>query len=191
MRVLNWLHGWLGRLIGDRPGEVSLDDSRETGGKAATSDVVSFAHQDTIVEVDEDLFDRCKTQWQFGDWEGLTKLSELAIQNHPDRAKLALLAAAGHQQIGTMQDTHDWLRRAHAWGCKPRLIKQILISGTHNTLARAAALVGDEKRSLEHFEASAETGSRYTSGLVTRVRIESQLTQLGLSGTPMPPRFSR
>lgn len=191
MGFLKWLHSWLGRQIGGRPTEVTPDDSRETVGKGTTADIVSLAHQDTIVEVDEDLLDRCKTQWQFGDWESLTKLSEPSIQNHPDRAKLALLAAAGHQQVGTMQDTHDWVRRAYTWGCKPKLIKQVLISGTHNTLARAAALVGDEKRSLAHFEASADTGSRYTSRLVTRVRVESQLTQLGLSGTPIPPRFSR
>jgi hypothetical protein len=48
----------------------------------------------------ETLLDSAKAQWQDGNWEGLARMERGGLQSHPDRAKLALLAAAGHQQQG-------------------------------------------------------------------------------------------
>ena len=44
------------------------------------------------------LLDRAREQWQHGDWESLVDIAEIDLGHHPDRAKLALLAAAGYQQ---------------------------------------------------------------------------------------------
>ena len=49
---------------------------------------------------DSQLLDKAHTQWQFGDWAGLVALQRDSIETHPERAKLALLVAAGHQQVG-------------------------------------------------------------------------------------------
>ncbi len=80
---------------------------------------------------DEYLLDRARTQWQFGDWESLMGIEHDAIENHPDRAKLAILVAAGHMQQGDIQVAHQFVRLAQDWGCSKKLVSQILISGVH------------------------------------------------------------
>jgi hypothetical protein len=134
-----------------------------------------------LVPYDEHLLDRSRTQWQFGDWARLCALTRDDLQHHPDRAKLALLAAAGHQQIGDMSEAKSWVRLAADWGCKQRLIHQILIAGAQNTLARAAALAGQDQKALALFDAAVETGSPSADRLIKRARAAHQFEQLGLS----------
>ena len=38
---------------------------------------------------DENLLERARTQWQFGDWNSFAQLDRDTLQHHPDRAKLA------------------------------------------------------------------------------------------------------
>jgi hypothetical protein len=139
-----------------------------------------------LVPYDESLLDRSRTQWQFGDWESLCALTRNELQHHPDRAKLALLTAAGYQQIGDMTETKAWVRLAGEWGCNQKLINQILIAGAQNTLARAAALAGQDKKALELFEAAIDTGSPNSDRLIKRARAAHQFEQLGL---PAPHRL--
>ncbi len=73
------------------------------------------------------LLERSSTQWQFGDWDSLAKLERDTLQHLPDRAKLALLAAAGHLQLGNDQAAFQCTRMAQDWGCSKKLISQILI----------------------------------------------------------------
>ena len=82
-----------------------------------------------LVPYDENLLERSRTQWQFGDWQSLALLQRETLQHHPERAKLALLAAAGHQQLGNMPAAHQFTRLAQDWGCSKKLISQILIAG--------------------------------------------------------------
>ena len=57
---------------------------------------------DTLSTCSTSLLENAQRQWQFGDWLNLQQLDSEAI-NHPDRAKIILLAAAGHLQAGDMQ----------------------------------------------------------------------------------------
>jgi Flp pilus assembly protein TadD len=135
-----------------------------------------------VVPYDENLLERSRTQWQFGDWESLTKLERDTLQHHPDRAKLALLAAAGHLQQGDSQAARQFTRLAQDWGCSKKLISQILISGVHNSLGRAAAVNGQAQRALQHFQSAIQAGAANSEvRLLTEARVSQQLTQLGLS----------
>ncbi len=111
------------------------------------------------VAYDEKLLERARTQWQFGDWKSLAALSREILQHHPDRAKLALLAAAGHQQLGDMIVARQFTRLAQDWGASKKLISQVLIAGVHNTLGRASTFRGDKPRALKHFEYSVSTAN--------------------------------
>lgn len=134
-----------------------------------------------LVPYDESLLERSRTQWQFGDWKTLTQLQRETLQHHPDRAKLALLAAAGHQQLGDMQVTRQFVRLAQEWGCNKKLVSQILIAGVHNTLGRAAVIHGRQQKALQHFEKAVKiaipTGDWR---LLSQARVREELTQLGL-----------
>jgi hypothetical protein len=112
-----------------------------------------------VVPYDENLLERARTQWQFGDWESLAKLDRETLQHHPDRAKLALLAAAGQFQQGDARLGRTFVRLAQDWGCSRKLISQIIIAGTHNSLGRAAALLGQEARALAHFNDAIAIGT--------------------------------
>lgn len=133
------------------------------------------------VPYDENLLERARTQWQFGDWASLMKLERDTLQHHPDRAKLALLAAAGHMQQGDTQIARQFTRLAKDWGCSKKLISQILIAGVHNSLGRAAAANGEGQRAFQHFECAIASG--VPAGeirLLTQARQGEQLAQLGL-----------
>jgi len=93
-----------------------------------------------LVPYDENLLERARTQWQFGDWESLANLNRDTLQHHPDRAKLALLAAAGQLQAGNANEARQLIRQAKDWGISKRHLSQILIAGVYNSIGRAAAI---------------------------------------------------
>ena len=147
----------------------------------ATVTAVQF-EEARLVPYDENLLERSRTQWQFGDWESLAQLSRDTLQHHPDRAKLALLAASGLLQQGEADRARQFVRLAQDWGCNKKLVSQILVAGVHNTLARAAAVGGQEQRALGHFTSAITTGMPGSdSALISTARAAHQVQQLGFS----------
>jgi hypothetical protein len=132
-----------------------------------------------LVPFDENLLERSRTQWQFGDWASLASLDRDTLQYHPDRAKLALLAASGNQCLGNAAEARQYTRLAIDWGCSKKLVTQILISGVHNTLGRVSALGNQSQRATRHFESAIAIGS---SGgdirLLAQARIDHQVKQV-------------
>lgn len=133
------------------------------------------------VAYDENLLERARTQWQFGDWNSLAQLDRDTLQHHPDRAKLALLAAAGRLQSDHNDEARLYLRLAQDWGISKKLISQILIAGVHNSLGRAASISGQQQRALEHFDKAILIGAPGSDRrLIAQARINEQHNQLGL-----------
>lgn len=152
-------------------------DANQLGGSAETQT------EQFIVPYDENLLERARTQWQFGDWRSLAALEREMLQHHPDRAKLALLAAAGCLQTDQLNQARQYLRLALDWGCSHRLISQILAAGVHNSLGRAAALAGQQARALKHFECSIVVGTPGSdANLLSQARATEQVRQLSLPG---------
>jgi hypothetical protein len=129
----------------------------------------------------ERLLERAYTQWQFGDWHSLIKLTEEDLQNHPERAKLSLLISIGHHQLGNLVEASQFIRLAQGWGCDPQLIAQHLMSGTYNSLACAAALLGQEESTQKYFEEVWVTASPDVDPLIQQARKLHQLNQIGLA----------
>lgn len=134
------------------------------------------------VPYDENLLERARTQWQFGDWEILAKLDRDTLQHHPDRAKLALLAAAGNLQKNDPIAAKQFARLAVDWGCPRGLASRVLISGVYNTLGRAAAIGQQPARSFKNFERAISVGAPASdSRLLIQARMREQFQQLGLN----------
>jgi hypothetical protein len=109
----------------------------------------------------------------------LARLARDEIQHHPDRAKLALLAAAGRSQLGDSVGARHFLRLAKDWGCNPRLLGQIMVAGVHNSVARAAVATGQAQRALGHFESAIRIGTPGGEvSLLHRARALEQVRQL-------------
>lgn len=123
-----------------------------------------------------------ETQWQIGDWHNLAELDRDTLQHHPERAKLALLAAAGLLQTGSSDEARQFLRLAQDWGVSNRLISQILIAGVHNSLGRAAAVSQHQDRAQLHFEQAVQLGDSLGSAQerISNTRIQHELDALGL-----------
>ncbi|NWC84186.1 methyltransferase FkbM [Pseudomonas putida] len=134
-----------------------------------------------LVPYDENLLERSRTQWQFGDWQSLAELQRETLQHHPDRAKLALLTAGAHQQLGNMAAARQFTRLAQDWGCSKKLISQVLIAGVHNTLGRATALAGRSQQALGHFQNAVKIAAPDADvRLLVQARVREELGQLGL-----------
>lgn len=148
------------------------------GSMAMSVDVPPTA---AVIPYDESLLERARTQWQFGDWASLANMDRALMQHHPERANLALLAAAGQFQVGTVESARQFARLAQEWGCGGEQLIRVLAAGVHNSLGRAAARGGMAKRAAEHFKAAVGVGSPDTDiGLVARARLTEQFAQLGM-----------
>ncbi|TKD44170.1 hypothetical protein [Azotobacter chroococcum] len=189
--MLSSLTKWIRRLFGSKPQEPEQDEATTLAFSEEPSSVdkkvSAFAEEGiTVVPYDENLLERARSQWQFGDWESLAQLERSTIQHHPERAKLALLAASGHFQQGNIAVAKQFVQLAQDWGCSRRLLGQVLIAGVHNSLGRAAATIGDKDRAMSHF---GNAVSLVTPGsdlrLVTRARTLEQYSQLGQPPTEL------
>ena len=135
----------------------------------------------SLVPYDENLLERSRTQWQFGDWQSLTKLSRDNLQHHPDRAKLALLAAAGLLQTGDTCAARRFVRLAQDWGCGKKLLCQVLVAGVHNSLGRALMANGQDQRALRHIEESISVVQpELDKELLSEARFVREAAKLGL-----------
>lgn len=127
---------------------------------------------------DDNLLECARTQWQFGDWDSLAKLERDSLQHHPDRAQLALLAAAGRLQTGQLDEARAYIRLAQDWGVSNRLVSQMLVAGVHNSLGRAAAIAGQQTRALKHFESSIFVGAPSSPiNLLANIRIQKEIKE--------------
>jgi LPS sulfotransferase NodH len=103
------------------------------------------------------------------------------LQHHPDRAKIALLAAAGLLQNGHDGEAKQFIRLSRDWGVSKKLIIQILIAGVHNSIGRAAAIGNQQHRALQHFENSITIGTPgCAKDLFVDARANNQLEALNL-----------
>ena len=154
--------------------------------KVSTTTGLDLASQEegasALIAYADDLLERARTQWQFGDWDSLCQLRREVLQHKPNRARLSLLAVAGHSQHGTMEDAREFARLAMEWGCDTELVLRVLIAGVHNSLGRAEVAVGRPSHALTHFESAISVGTPTDDvRLITQARVEHQLKQLRVS----------
>jgi len=128
-----------------------------------------------------DVMAQAKMHWFFGEWTALEKITPKTLYAHSERDRLALLVASAHAQLGSYEEARQHLHLALKWGCPPRLVAQVLIAGVHNSLGRAAAIAGDDRRMANHFrESVALTNDRHDTELLTHTRSVREMAKLGL-----------
>ena len=101
---------------------------------------------------EEQLLLIVESQWVLGDWHSLAQLQRDQIKQHSNRAKLALLVAAGHIQLSQNIDARQYIHLAQEWGAEKKLISQILIAGIYYNLGCLAAMDNQQSNALQHFE---------------------------------------
>jgi hypothetical protein len=122
-----------------------------------------------------------RSHWQYGVWDKLAAIDIATLEDHPDRAKLALLSAAGHLQAGAQESARRAVRQALDWGADRSLTARVLAASLHNTLGRVAVLLGDDGGAAGHFRQSVaivEPGADVT--LLAGTRQVRETARLGL-----------
>lgn len=131
------------------------------------------------IPYDENLLERSRTQWQLGDWASLTQLERDILQHHPDRAKLALLAAAGQMQKNNLAAAQQLVRMAQDWGCSKRMVSQVLVAGVYSSLGKATFLAGDQQHALLHYKTAASLANQKANAvLLAEVQITRETRAL-------------
>jgi FkbM family methyltransferase len=151
------------------------------------------------IPYDKALFERACTQWQFGDWKSLAELEPDELRRHPERAKLAVLAAAGCFQTGSAGKAGQLIRLAQDWGVSKKFLSQVLIAGVHNSLGCAKILQGNQVDALNDFRTSVAIGMPGGDiSLLAKARANEQLSQLSaalgdevLKGVPLSKNEQR
>ena len=133
-------------------------------------------------DYDAEIFSRVKTQWFFGEWEKLAEFDLKSMKLHPERARIALLVASAHDQLGHSDETKKFARLALHWGCPPLLVSKILIAGVHNTLGKAYSIKRDDKQALKHFKHALRIATSNNTDLesISYTRSVRELSRLGL-----------
>ncbi|MEA1967072.1 MAG: hypothetical protein U9N77_02475 [Thermodesulfobacteriota bacterium] len=176
--ILRWLRNKTRKEYSAPDAEAENPEPREPSSEESSCEVMP------AVFYDKYLFERARTQWQFGDWESLARMERKSLYHHPQRAILALLTAAGHQQHGNMDTTREFTRLAKEWGASRKMISQVLIAGVYNTLGKASALCGQQQRAIGHFQESLRTsGDGGDVTLLTRARAGWQAEGFEITGS--------
>lgn len=126
------------------------------------------------------LLGASRLHWQRGDWAELAAIPADTLTHHPDRARLALIIAAAHAQLGDARKARAFAHAALGWGCARIVMAQVLISTAYNGLARLATCLDD-----------AAAGAHFTAALrlvepdgdlarLSRSRQIAETTRLGL-----------
>ncbi|WP_386083026.1 class I SAM-dependent methyltransferase [Vreelandella sp. F11] len=125
-----------------------------------------------------------KTLWVEGDWEALIALTN-DIDDEVDNTQLRTYLAAAYAQLGDCANaiaTWKLIEQGEDKAQNERLWRyRVLLSGVHNSLARARAVNGELQKGQEHWYNSLGLiiyGPQQR--LATQVRAKQQLKQLGL-----------
>lgn len=131
----------------------------------------------TITSDDKQL-QLAKTLWVEGDWEALAALSD-EIDNKARNIQFNAYIAAAFAQLGHREKAEEYWQRIDQSEVLEKNDKlwcyRLLISGVHNTLARARDISYETKQSYEHLQRAASlvfTGPEQR--LVVRIRKQTQ-----------------
>jgi FkbM family methyltransferase len=101
------------------------------------------------------LWGKAVTQWQLGDWSGLSALDLDLLEHESARAQLAALAACAHLHLGDKTEARRCLAAATRWKCPPQFLVHALAAGVETSMARYHALCGREDKEIGLLRASA------------------------------------
>lgn len=133
------------------------------------------------LKANENLLNCIRIQWQLGEWLSLYQLDERSIKHHPDRAELALFAAAGRLHLMEYIEAYQYIRIAQNWGASKQKINQILIAGVHYNLGRIALLSNKNDKAMEHYTNTIAIGTPESEvSLMTQVLLDKQIKELGI-----------
>lgn len=122
-----------------------------------------------------------RSQWQYGQWHDLVKLTEAELLQDADRGKLAAIVAAAHSHLDNPSASRHFAKLALQWGCDRSLLARIMISAATNSLARCAASLEESAAAEHHFQDAIRlVEPRADAKLLGRTRQIRETARMGL-----------
>lgn len=134
MNLVAWVKGKLQarragtQLMQSVQGKLSKMDNAQQGYPL----VPGYAR--IMSEAERLLLENARNNWLSENWEALVAIERQDYEDHPERAKLALLNAAGHFQVGSLPVARECVALALRWGSDNNKIKQILLNGLEKSV---------------------------------------------------------
>jgi hypothetical protein len=104
---------------------------------------------------DAALWAEALTQWQLGDWASLASVQLGRLENAPQRAELAALAACAHMQTGNKHEARCFIATASRWGCRPDFMVRALVASAESNLASYHGQCGRAEKEMALLQSSA------------------------------------
>lgn len=118
---------------------------------------------------------RAVTQWQFGDWVSLSKITFNDLENNEDRGKLSILVAVAWLQQGEVAKGKKYIMYSLKNGCHKDTILRLLASGVYQSLGTIDKILGQSDSALEKFKQAVEIASPNTAvDLIANARLNNQ-----------------
>ena len=156
---------------------------------AATDEITADLVGQGTLDIDGSMLERARTLWQVGDWQALAALANEPLENHPLRAKLAILVATALHQLGRFEDAAAQIEQAEAWGLPRHVLIRALLAGALNSVGRAHALRGRPNRAADNYSqalAIGFPGSEHRSTVQARVNEQNVLLGLAAGNDSSP-----
>lgn len=137
--------------------------------------------QENLAPYNERLYQQAKNRWLIGDWNSLCRININTLINHPERAKIAILAAAGRLQTGNEIKGKELVFLAKQWGLSKTIIVKVLNAGALNNLGKVAAIAGNHELAIKYFDESIKiVYNEIETQLFARERFYNERYALGL-----------
>lgn len=98
--------------------------------------------------------DEAREQWAAANWTALSQIDEEALENHPDRSRLAAISAASALQSGDKRGASEKIRRVARWGGDKRFVLSVLLASARHALGRASFAADRQENAAQHFQHS-------------------------------------
>jgi FkbM family methyltransferase len=136
---------------------------------------------DMQTEVGAANLEVAKTNWTLGEWEALAEIDTTSHEQHVIDPSLLTYSAIGHLQLGNITTAKRLCHEALVAGLPKINLAKLLIASVHNTLGRAAAVLGSESQSKKHFSAAFADTISTAQTIACQQRTIREMTRLGLA----------
>lgn len=140
-----------------------------------------------VVPYNANHFDEAREQWAAANWKALGHVDPDELENHPDRARLAMIGAASALQMGDRRSADELIQRAMLWGCDKHFMLSVLVASAQHCLGRASLAADRTDQADQHlrqslFDRHLQSEGRRVAGERADVALAELATRRGLVG---------
>lgn len=134
-----------------------------------------------VAGYEKKMLERANLHWELEDWPSLLDMNMELLENHPDRAELALYIGVAYINSGNREISKKFVDLSIKWGVDKTLLFKVFVAGVHATLARANLAANKNDNAFRHYERSIGLFKPYQSvRLLSETKMSHDAIKMGL-----------